>query len=242
MTLRHELLAEPRIYPCANCGKLRTKAEGGATFTRCDACWASSTCIGNGCTSTAMLGSPFCWSHGGDTVKTVPPESPVASALPSPVDERGEAQGPEPLEPRTRYLRLPTSVTMPDMFGEMRRVNLFPGHVADGYLEAIEEQDPDALDPVLPSHFDPNPRPLEPAQNGWLWCEVCQSPQEARGHVCLAPFAQMGVSVREDNKRLRGLVKRVEFPKEVDCCPFCGVKVGELHFECDGFDQTGVVK
>ena len=26
-------------YPCAKCGKLRTKAEGGTTFTVCDACW-----------------------------------------------------------------------------------------------------------------------------------------------------------------------------------------------------------
>ena len=26
-------------YPCDDCGKLRTKAEGGTTFTVCDACW-----------------------------------------------------------------------------------------------------------------------------------------------------------------------------------------------------------
>ncbi|MBK8006787.1 MAG: hypothetical protein IPK12_23645 [Gemmatimonadetes bacterium] len=26
-------------YPCVECGKLRTKAEGGTTFTVCDACW-----------------------------------------------------------------------------------------------------------------------------------------------------------------------------------------------------------
>jgi hypothetical protein len=30
--------AEP-TYPCADCGKLRTKAEGGTTFTVCDECW-----------------------------------------------------------------------------------------------------------------------------------------------------------------------------------------------------------
>lgn len=30
---------EGRIYPCADCGTLRTKAEGGTTFTVCDACW-----------------------------------------------------------------------------------------------------------------------------------------------------------------------------------------------------------
>ena len=28
-----------RIYPCAECGVMRTKAEGGTTFTLCDACW-----------------------------------------------------------------------------------------------------------------------------------------------------------------------------------------------------------
>lgn len=28
-----------RIYPCDRCGKMRTKAEGGTTFTVCDACW-----------------------------------------------------------------------------------------------------------------------------------------------------------------------------------------------------------
>ncbi len=28
-----------RKYPCIDCGKLRTKAEGGTTFTVCDACW-----------------------------------------------------------------------------------------------------------------------------------------------------------------------------------------------------------
>lgn len=28
-----------RIYPCEKCGKMRTKAEGGTTFTVCDECW-----------------------------------------------------------------------------------------------------------------------------------------------------------------------------------------------------------
>lgn len=28
-----------RIYPCAKCGIMRSKAEGGTTFTVCDACW-----------------------------------------------------------------------------------------------------------------------------------------------------------------------------------------------------------
>jgi hypothetical protein len=30
---------EPRIYPCAKCDTMRTKSEGGTTFTVCDACW-----------------------------------------------------------------------------------------------------------------------------------------------------------------------------------------------------------
>jgi hypothetical protein len=28
-----------RIYPCADCGIMRSKAEGGAIFTVCDSCW-----------------------------------------------------------------------------------------------------------------------------------------------------------------------------------------------------------
>ena len=27
------------LYPCADCGKLRTKAQGGTTFTVCEECW-----------------------------------------------------------------------------------------------------------------------------------------------------------------------------------------------------------
>jgi hypothetical protein len=28
-----------RIYPCVECGKMRSKDEGGTTFTVCDECW-----------------------------------------------------------------------------------------------------------------------------------------------------------------------------------------------------------
>jgi hypothetical protein len=31
--------AECDRYPCVKCGKLRTKAQGGTTFTVCDRCW-----------------------------------------------------------------------------------------------------------------------------------------------------------------------------------------------------------
>lgn len=30
---------DDRIYPCAKCGKMRTKAEGGTVFTVCEECW-----------------------------------------------------------------------------------------------------------------------------------------------------------------------------------------------------------
>ena len=36
------LLETGRVYPCDNCGKLRSKAEGGTTFTVCEACWSKS--------------------------------------------------------------------------------------------------------------------------------------------------------------------------------------------------------
>lgn len=28
-----------RIYPCQDCGQMRSAEEGGATFTVCDECW-----------------------------------------------------------------------------------------------------------------------------------------------------------------------------------------------------------
>jgi hypothetical protein len=31
--------ADARIYPCADCGKMRSKNEGGTVFTVCDECW-----------------------------------------------------------------------------------------------------------------------------------------------------------------------------------------------------------
>lgn len=30
---------DDRVYPCQDCGKLRSKNEGGTTFTVCDECW-----------------------------------------------------------------------------------------------------------------------------------------------------------------------------------------------------------
>jgi len=30
------------VYPCLDCGKMRTKDEGGTTFTVCDECWEKS--------------------------------------------------------------------------------------------------------------------------------------------------------------------------------------------------------
>lgn len=31
------------IYPCDRCGRRRTKAQGGTTFTMCDTCWDATT-------------------------------------------------------------------------------------------------------------------------------------------------------------------------------------------------------
>lgn len=41
-----------QIYPCAQCGAMRTKAEGGTTFTVCDACWDAAV------PSYAQVGKP----------------------------------------------------------------------------------------------------------------------------------------------------------------------------------------
>jgi hypothetical protein len=30
---------DARIYPCADCGLMRSRSEGGTTFTVCDVCW-----------------------------------------------------------------------------------------------------------------------------------------------------------------------------------------------------------
>lgn len=32
-------MSDDRIYPCDDCGAMRTKAEGGTVFTVCDKCW-----------------------------------------------------------------------------------------------------------------------------------------------------------------------------------------------------------
>ena len=30
---------DAKIYPCEDCGKMRSKNEGGTVFTVCDECW-----------------------------------------------------------------------------------------------------------------------------------------------------------------------------------------------------------
>lgn len=37
--LFHKKKQKEEMYPCADCGRPRTKAEGGTTFTVCDVCW-----------------------------------------------------------------------------------------------------------------------------------------------------------------------------------------------------------
>jgi hypothetical protein len=34
-----EVGLKEELYPCIKCGKLRTKEEGGTTFTYCEKCW-----------------------------------------------------------------------------------------------------------------------------------------------------------------------------------------------------------
>ena len=34
-----ELDKDALIYPCAECGKMRSQNQGGTTFTICDECW-----------------------------------------------------------------------------------------------------------------------------------------------------------------------------------------------------------
>lgn len=36
---KYEVEWDAQIYPCADCGKMRSKAQGGTTFTVCDECW-----------------------------------------------------------------------------------------------------------------------------------------------------------------------------------------------------------
>lgn len=38
-TIREPKDPKDRVYPCADCRKLRSKNEGGETFTVCDDCW-----------------------------------------------------------------------------------------------------------------------------------------------------------------------------------------------------------
>ena len=37
--IREPLNDDDKVYPCTDCGVLRSKNEGGTTFTVCDKCW-----------------------------------------------------------------------------------------------------------------------------------------------------------------------------------------------------------
>lgn len=39
------------------------------------------------------------------------------------------------------------------------------------------------------SPYDPNPPAKTPAENGYIWCDACDSVQEAKGHKCEGPTA-----------------------------------------------------
>ena len=64
---------EERIYPCDDCGTMRTKAEGGTTFTVCEACWAKRY-------RERPPSTTWGWALAVDA-PSVPREEPVATAL-----------------------------------------------------------------------------------------------------------------------------------------------------------------
>lgn len=37
--VREPVSDDDRVYPCVDCGTLRSKNEGGTVFTLCDECW-----------------------------------------------------------------------------------------------------------------------------------------------------------------------------------------------------------
>lgn len=79
------------------------------------------------------------------------------------------------------------------------------------------------------SHFDPNPRPLEPAQNGYIWCAKCDCVRPATGHECLtcrfghrhmtaalaAECAHDGIP--DEHLRWRQAESRAEFAESLLC-------------------------
>ncbi len=74
---------DPRIYPCKKCGMLRSKAEGGTTFTVCDACWdklvappaQEPICAYTGCRRTQQehTADPKLWHEFIPPSRAVPP-------------------------------------------------------------------------------------------------------------------------------------------------------------------------
>ena len=104
--------------------------------------------------------------------------------------------------------------------------------------------------------FDQNPRPLEPAQNGYLRCFTCESvvslPHKCPGIAAKAPPLNESEFERlaADNTRLRALVKSEEHGAYRDvegvgrcCCPWCNAILGADHVEsCPAFLPDGVVR
>lgn len=67
--------------------------------------------------------------------------------------------------------------------------------------------------------FDPEPRALEPAQNGFHWCRGCESVQPVTGHECgggvEAPASPYTARVRFE--RFAALSERAEFAESLLC-------------------------
>lgn len=61
---------DDRIYPCDDCGKMRSKNEGGTTFTVCDECWDKQHGKNKPCETCEGSGGE--WSDGGKVYDECP--------------------------------------------------------------------------------------------------------------------------------------------------------------------------
>lgn len=80
----------------------------------------------------------------------------------------------------------------------------------DGMEHSFAAQTALVYEPPPRSPFDPSPRTLDKAQNGFIMCRVCESVQPAAGHECGKPGLENSpVYVRQDVPLLRSLIKEL---------------------------------
>lgn len=73
---------------------------------------------------------------------------------------------------------------------------------------------------VVKSPFDPNPRKLEPAQNGFVWCDTCDQAQPAAGHECATGIDREDLAIRMGSRAVglwREARERAEFAESLLC-------------------------